>query len=352
MLDDESAVSRIDKSNMLDTLADLPGQIKDALQIIKTANIPDFVKIDNVIVTGMGASGISGDIVNDVFYDKLEAPLFVNKGYTIPKWADKNTLSVFLSYSGNTEETISSLKNALQKKTRIICVSSGGKLKEISDKAGLPFIQIPGGFQPRAAVAYLLFPLIYILRQNHVIRNTVDNDVDETLTITSQYCTQFSKKTPESENPPKQIARLIHGTTPQLYGWGIYSSTAKRWRTQINENSKMIARDDVVSECNHNDIVGWAGDPDSSKRWSCVIIRDKTEESVYISARLDFMRKLFEGSVARIIEVQPRGKSRLAKVIYLISLGDFMSCYLAILRGVDPSPVDVITTLKTHLATI
>ncbi|MEM0492333.1 MAG: SIS domain-containing protein, partial [Candidatus Thermoplasmatota archaeon] len=239
MLDDLIMISNIDKSNMLDTIAELPKQIKDALHIIESSNIPDFIKIDSVVVTGMGASGISGDIFHDLFYDKLETPFFVNKGYTLPKWVDKNTLTVFLSYSGNTEETITSLKNALQKKSRIICVSSGGKLKEISEKSGLFHIGIPSGFQPRAAIAYLLFPLIYILKRNHVISNTVDNDIEETLTILGQYCNQFRKDIPESENLPKQIAHRIHNTTPQLYGWGIYTSIARRWRTQINENSKM-----------------------------------------------------------------------------------------------------------------
>ncbi|MFH1100423.1 MAG: bifunctional phosphoglucose/phosphomannose isomerase [Methanobacteriota archaeon] len=348
MLDDIRLMAEVDKSNMLDVLARFPDQITEAVDLVKTVQIPDFIKVDQVIITGMGASGISGDLIQSLFRDAIDVPLVVNKEFDLPKWANKHTLTVFVSYSGNTEETLNAFKNASQKKCKIIGISSGGKLQELCEKRGLTHICVPGGIQPRSAIAYLFIPLVYILERNRLIKNSIDTDLAEVLTVTTECRNQNNKMVNEQENLAKQIARTLLGTTPQVYGWGIYAPVAKRWRTQFNENSKVIARDDVVPECDHNDIVGWSADGKVAKQWSVLLFRDKDEESLYQSVRLDFMETLFTGSVAHLIEVAPRGKNRLAKVLYTLYLGDFVSCYLGLLRNIDPSPVDAITALKNQ----
>lgn len=350
MLDDLEKISDIDKSSMLDTLAQFPEQIKETIEIAKTADIDYFIKIDNVIVTGMGGSGIAGDIVKSLFRDKIDVPIVVNREYDLPKWAKKDTLTIFISYSGNTEETLSSFKIASQKKCKVICISSGGKLQELSEKRGVTHIKIPSDFQPREAIAYLLFLLIFILKKTGLLKNGIESDIEETIAVTKDFIDNNKKSVPEEHNLSKQIARKIFNTTPQIYGWGVYCPIASRWRTQFNENSKIIAREDIVPESNHNDIVGWSSNPEVSKNFSCILFRDKVEESLYMSTRLDFMKNLFDGNVANIVEISPKGKSRLAKVMYMACLGDFVSCYLAVLRKIDPTPVDVITELKKCLA--
>ena len=353
MLDDQKLISDIDKYGMLDNITQFPEQITEAVEIIKNARLPDFIKIDNVIVTGMGASAISGDIVTSLFRDKVDVPIFVNRDYDLPKWARKDTLTIFLSYSGNTEETLSAFKLAYQKKCRIICVSSGGKLQELSEKREIIHIKIPSGFQPRAATAYLLFPLILILKRNGLLKNCiVESDIMEAIALIKDFMGNNKKSVIEENNLSKQIARKICSTIPQIYGWGIFSPIATRWRDQLNENSKIIAREDVVSECNHNDIVGWSGDSEVSKNFSCILFRDGDEETIRMSTRLDFMKTLFEDVAASVIEIHPKGKSRLAKMMYAMCLGDFVSCYLAVLRKVDPTPVDIIMELKNRLAEI
>jgi len=349
MLDDLQRTSEIDKSNMLDSLAQYPEQLQSAADLMKTVHVPDFIKIDQVIVAGMGASGISGDLAQCLYRDTLDVPLYVNKDPDLPKWANKHTLTIFLSYSGNTEETLNGFKAASQKKCKIIGVSSGGKLQELCENRSLPFVKIPTGYQPRAAVAYLFTPLLVILERNRLIKNVMDTDFLEAISMVDQCRLQCKKTVTTQNNPAKQLAQQMVNTIPQIYGWGIYAPVAKRWRTQINENSKMIARDDVVSECNHNDLVGWSADP-KTKNWSTVLIRDKEEESLFLSARLDFMKTLFSNSVAHTMEIYPKGRSKLAKLMYTMMLGDFVSCYLGVLRGVDPSPVDVITALKQRLS--
>lgn len=350
MLDDFEKISKIDKSNMLDRLAQFPEQIREAVEIANTANIDKFIKIDNVIITGMGGSSIAGDIVKSLFRDKIDVPICVNRDYDLPKWAKKDTLTIFISYSGNTEETLSSFKIASQKKCKIICISSGGKLQELTEKRGVKNITIPSGFQPREAIAYLLIPLIFILKKNGLLKNSVETDIEEAIVVIEDFIENNKKSVFETNNLSKQIARTIFNTTPQIYGWGIYYPIAKRWRTQFNENSKIIARDDIVSESNHNDIVGWSSNPEVSRNFSCIILRDKNEESLYMSTRLDFMKNLFEDTVANIVEIHPNGKSRLAKMLQTLLLGDFVSCYLAILKEIDPTPVDVIAELKARLA--
>ncbi|MEJ2544746.1 MAG: bifunctional phosphoglucose/phosphomannose isomerase [Calditrichaceae bacterium] len=325
---DIKKITMVDKANMLDVLARFPEQIKEALTIAEVVQRFNFLKIDNVIVAGMGGSAISGDIMLSLFRDKLDVPLIINREYDLPKWVNKDTLVICISYSGNTDETLSSFKIASQKKCKMLCISTGGKLQDLAEKRGIPFIKIPAGIQPRAATAYLLFPSIVFLKKVSLLKETaIEADVEETIAVTTDFV-----------------------TLKQIYGWGVYTPIAIRWRHQLNENSKIIARSDIVPECNHNDIVGWSGNPDISKQFSCILFRDKDEETIDMTTRLNFMRDIFRNTAGNVIEVSPKGKSQLAKMMYLMCLGDFTSCYLAVLRGINPSPVDIITELKKRLA--
>ena len=350
MVNNIEKIAIVDKANMFDTLAKFPDQIKESLVIAESIERFNFLKIDNVILAGMGASAIPGDILVSLFRDKLDVPLIINREYDLPKWANKDTLVICISYSGNTIETLSSFKIASQKKCKIICISTGGKLQELAEKRGVPFVKIPAGIQPRTATAYLLFPSMIFLKKLGLIKTTIDSDIDETITVLQDFVTMNKKIVSEETNLANQLAKKIFSSIPQMYGWGIYSPIAMRWRHQFNENSKLIARAELVPECNHNDIVGWPSNPEISKHFSCILFRDKDEESIQMTTRLNFMRDLFYNTACNVIEVFPKGKSQLAKMMYLLCLGDFTSCYLAVLRGIDPSPVDIISELKKRLA--
>jgi glucose/mannose-6-phosphate isomerase len=350
MANDIEKITMIDKAHMLDGLARFPEQMKEALEIAEAVQRFNFLKIDNVVVAGMGGSAISGDILLSLFRGTLDVPLMVNRDYDLAKWVNKDTLVLCISYSGNTDETLSSFKLAYQKKCKIICISTGGKLQDLAEKRQVPFVKIPAGVQPRAATAYLLFPSMIFLKKIGLLKTAIEADIEETLAVTTDFVALNKKEIPEEDNLAKQLAKKIFHTIPQIYGWRIYTPIALRWRHQFNENSKIIARSDIVPECNHNDIVGWSGDPDVSKQFSCVLFRDKDEETIDMTTRLNFMRDLFSNTAGNVIEVSPKGKSQLAKMMYLMCLGDFTSCYLAVLRGIDPSPVDIITKLKNRLA--
>lgn len=348
-LENQDIVS-IDKSKMLDGLARFPDQISEALTIAESVERFNFLKIDNVIVAGMGASAISGDIMASLFRDKLDVPLIVNREYDLPKWVNKDTLMLCLSYSGNTDETLSAFKLAFQKKSKIICVSTGGKLQELAEKREVPFVKIPSGIQPRAATAYLLFPSIIFLKRLGLLKTNIEADIEETISVTRELLTVIKKETPMDGNPAKQLAQNLLNTIPQIYGWGIYAPIARRWRHQFNENSKVIARSDVLPDCNHNDIVGWTANQEISKQCNCILFRDKDEETIDMTIRLNFMKALFQNTAGHVFDVTPKGRSQLAKTMFLMCLGDFTSCYLAVLRGIDPTAIDIITELKNRLA--
>lgn len=345
-------ISKIDASGMLDKLADFPKQIKETIDIVNATSLPSVFKVDAIVISGMGGSAISGDIVQSLFRDRLDIPIFVNRDYDLPKWTNKNTLVFSQSYSGNTEETLSTFKHAYQKKCKIIGVSSGGKLQDYCEKREIPFIKTPSGFPPRAATAYLLFLPLLALKKIGLLKNTIELEMEEIIRLAEDVSGTNNKTVPENDNFSKQIARTIFNTIPQVYGWGIYTPIAKRWCTQFNENSKVIARYDVVSECNHNDIVGWSQNPEASKYFTCILFRDEKIESIYMAKRLNFMREFLEGVSANVIEVPVKGKKTLEKMVYAMYLGDFVSCYLALLRNIDPTPVDVIVELKRALAEI
>jgi len=352
ILEEPHQIDEIDASHMIDTLYSFPEQIEKSLEIMQQASIPKLYNIQQIIFTGMGGSAISGDIIQTYLREKLSTPIIVNRSYDLPKWANKHTLVMVQSYSGNTEETLSSFKQAYQKSCPTISISSGGKLKEYCQKRESPFIEIPSGYPPRAATAYLLFCGLLSLRNSGILQNHIDSDITETINDLKEMRKNLHKDIPLSKNCAKNIASQINETIPQIYGWGPYEHIAKRWATQLNENGKIIARYDVVPECNHNDIVGWAGNPDASKLFTCIIFRDAKLETVQLKARLDFMKHLLQEVSAGVIEVEAHEKSILAKMMYFMYLGDYLSFYVAIQRHIDPTPVTIITQLKEALSKI
>lgn len=352
MLDNLENISKIDKSGMLDGYAKFPDQIVETIDILNSSKLENLYKIDDIVISGMGASAISGDIIQSLFRDRFDIPIYVTRGYDLPKWVNKNTLVISQSYSGNTEETLSTFKHAFQKRCKIIGISSGGKLEEYCEKREISHIKIPSGHQPRAATAYILFSSLLALKKVGLIKTDIRSEIDDTINLAKEFRDQNIKTIPEENNISKQLAKKLFDKIPQVYGWGIYTPIARRWCQQLNENSKVIARYDEVSECNHNDIVGWSMNPEASKLFSCIFFRDEEYESIYMSKRLNFMKKLLDDVSGGVIEIHVKGKKRLAKMMYAMYIGDFVSCYLAILRNTDPTPVGIITELKGELVKI
>ncbi len=319
----------IDNSNMLKAIEDFPNQCKTALELPKGMSISG--KFDKIVVCGMGGSAVGGDLLKAYMHDS-KIPVFVIRDYKVPEFVDENTLLFAVSYSGNTEETISAYQDALKKKAKIVTVTSGGFLANEAKKV----IKVPAGLQPRAALGYLFFPVLGVLANSGIV-DVKGKEIDELFGILS--------KTDDFKTVGERIAKKIYGKTPLIYSSTLFGPVAYRWKTQINENAKMPAFNHVFAELNHNEIVGYQmmnkGD------WTAVFIRDKDDHD-RIKKRMDITKEIISSRV-EVEEIFTRGEGMLSKLFSSVYCGDFVSYYLALLNKVDPTPVSVIENLKKKL---
>ena len=346
IVDDHDGIRRIDKSNMLSFCVEAPRHYAKAAKLAETLSV-DYPRPNTIIVAGMGGSGIGGELLKDWTRDRIAVPVEVCKEYSLPAYANNNTLVFVVSYSGETEETLSVFCEAIKRKCMIICISSGGKLHEFAEKLGFPHLLVPSGMAPRATLPYLFMPLITTLERIGLVSSVAD-EISETARVLEQVSADNSPEKPLSRNFSKKLAANIKGTVPAIYGFGFYRTVAQRLKTQFNENSKNPAKWEFFPELDHNEIVGWEEAAEFAKCFSIVFIRD-AEEPAEIRQRIEVTKELMSRQVEKLFEVHSRGESRLAKMASVICTGDFTSVYLAVLRGIDPMPVKTITLLKQKL---
>ena len=345
-LDDIEGIERVDRGGMLDVIEKFPEQVEEAIKIGKDAlseiKQGTFKNIKNVIITGMGGSAIGGEMIASLFKKESRVPIIVNRGYELPSFAGKETLLIAVSYSGNTEETLSCFKEAINNECKTISISSGGKLERMAEHADF-HIKIPAGMQPRAALAYLLFPQIEILGKAGIIKKVDVSGVKKTLSAMRD---RMKKDVPSAENPAKRIAMRIEGTAI-IYGHGFMEAAATRWRQQLNENAKMMAFDFGVPEANHNELMAWEGIEESNGLITCIFLRHENE-SEQIKKRFDFMKKIYE-KYADGVEIFADGGDEISRLMSVVYMGDYVSNYCALLRDIDPTPVSLIQKLKKKL---
>ncbi|MEM3700237.1 MAG: bifunctional phosphoglucose/phosphomannose isomerase [Candidatus Bathyarchaeia archaeon] len=349
ILDDTARIRKIDKSNMLSFCVDAPKHYEEAVKIARKSSI-GYLKPQKIIVAGMGGSAIGGELVKDWARDKALVPIEVEREYSLPAYADKNTLVFVVSYSGETEETLSVFLDAIRRGCMVVCVSSGGKLLEFAEKFGLPYIRIPSGMPPRTALPYLFMPLLISLEKIGLVSN-VNTEVAEAIKVLEKVSSENMSEKPLSINFSKALALKVNGTVPVVYGFGFYRAVAQRFKQQFNENSKIPAKWEILPELNHNEIVGWERAGKMAKNFSAFFLRDKDEPKEIrdrIEATKELMRKVCKEKV-KIFEVWSSGESMLAKMLSTICIGDFTSVYLALLRKVDPTPVKTIAMLKEKM---
>lgn len=346
ILDDIERIRKIDRGNMLSFCVEAPKHYEEAAKIARKFSI-DYPKPQKIIVAGMGGSAIGGEHLKDWARDKLSIPIEVEREYSLPAHADKNTLVFVVSYSGETEETLSVFLEAIKRNCMLVCISSGGKLLEFAEKLSVPYIRIPSGMPPRAALPYLFMPLLIILEKIGFVSN-VNEEVSEAINILKKVSSENSPEKPSNINFSKGLALKIDGTVPVVYGFGFYRAVAQRFKQQFNENSKVPSKWEFLPELNHNEIVGWEKAEKMAKNFSAIFIRD-VEEPKEIRNRIEATKELIFKKKVKVFEVWSNGKSKLAKMLSTICFGDFTSVYLAILRKVDPTPVKTIALLKEKM---
>lgn len=346
-LDNVAEFKKIDSENFLEVLSDFPQQCKVGWEFGQQIELPKLDAIQNIVVTGLGGSAIGGDFLRVYLAKFGKVAVSVNRDYTLPAFVNDKTLIFAVSYSGNTEETLSAYDDGKQKGAKIIVLTSGGELAKKATQDNFPIITVPAGFQPRAATGYLFLPLLGICERLGFLNTKVD--IENLVKNMENIKNEVSIQNPEELNPAKALARQLFNRIPVIYGTcGVSEAIAMRFKGQINENSKAMAYFNVLPELNHNEVVGTEFPREFLDKVSLVFLRSE-DDHPRVSMRFDITKDMLKGRVGEIIEVHAKGDNFLSRMFYLTYLGDVMSVYLSVLYGANPTPVDIITTLKNKL---
>ena len=297
--------------------------------------------VDKVLVTGMGGSAIAGSLLQS--YCSEKAPLLsvqVSKGYEVPGNVDKSTLVIAISYSGNTEETLSAVKSAMRKGARLVVVASGGKLKQQAEQLNKPVVEIPEGFQPRAAMPYLFVPLLNVLHGSGLIP---DPSAEISASINSLRATAGNYK-----ERARSLAEKLVGKVPLIYASDKMAGIAYRWKTQLNENAKIHAFSHVFPELNHNELVGFSK---LNANYYVIILEDEADTR-RIKERMRLTKEVAGSKGIPSTQIVIKGEYLLTRILSAVHIGDLASVYLAKLTGVDPEPIAIIENFKKELGKV
>jgi glucose/mannose-6-phosphate isomerase len=341
-----------DTLGFVDAVGSLPGQFGEALA---TASAVDLGAIDpagitSIAVAGMGGSGISGDVLATAGSQDLTVPVTVLKQYRIPRFVGPGTLFFAMSYSGGTEETLEATAAALSAGAQVVAVSSGGELASLAGKAGAPVIGCPPGFMPRAALGHLATPLFVVCDRLGLL----PGGVAAVEAARAQAARRRDACRPEVEgqaNPARDLARRIGRTFPLVWGTGALGAVAAyRWKADVNENAKAPAFSGAFPELDHNEICAFGQHGDVTRQVVTLVELRHDHEHPQLRRRVEATRAIVEETVASVLEVRAQGDGRLAQLVDLMYLGDWVSVYMALDAGVDPGPIDAIARLKDELA--
>ncbi|MDG2343868.1 MAG: bifunctional phosphoglucose/phosphomannose isomerase [Flavobacteriales bacterium] len=317
-------------------------QLEEALKIGPKANLSPFSNsIENVVITGLGGSGIGGKIATQLLADQLKVPVVINNDYSLPEFVSTKTLVIVSSFSGNTEETLAALKIAQDKNAEIACITSGGKLADIAKENNYNMLVLPLAFSPRAMLTYSVVQQFFLLAHYGLIDSSFTKDVQNTIAL-------LNREIDEIKDLAHQTALALKSKTAVIYIESGLEGVAVRMRQQINENSKALCWHHVIPEMNHNELVGWAG----GKEEYAVIMLRTSYEHYRSSVRMNVSKEIINKQTSTLLEIKAKGESKIEQAFYHILFGDWTSVFLAELNRVDDVEVKVIDYLKSELAKI
>lgn len=345
-LDNPEDFPKIDKNNMLQFCTEAARHYAESAKNAEKIKL-DYPKPENIVIAGMGGSAIGGELLKDYTRSTAQVPVEISREYHLPAYCGKNSLVVLASYSGDTEETLSSFVDALKRKCMVFCLSSTGALLQYAEKLNVPYLRVREGMPPRAALPHMLLPLLKVMEKIKMTPR-FSEDLSEATKLLQKVSTENAPEKPAGENFAKRLAINLNGASPAVYGFGVYRGVALRYKQQFNENSKVPAKWEAFSELNHNETMGWENPKELAKSFAVIFLRDKAEP-VEIRSRIETTQALMQQTVPKMYEVWAQGKSNLAKMLSTILVGDFTSVYLAYLRGVDPTPVNTVTIMKEKI---
>jgi glucose/mannose-6-phosphate isomerase len=327
---------------MKNLVAQFSRQMQDAIQIGQNARISTHTApLQNVVITGLGGSGIGGSLVSEIVSETASLPIMVNKDYFLPGFVNENTLVIVSTYSGNTEETLSCLEQALSKKAKIVCITSGGRALEIAKENQLDFILIPGGNPPRSCLGYSSIQLFYILNKLQIIPAGFEEQLKKSITL-------LDAEEHAIIEQATTIAHQLINKVPVIYAAASMEAVAIRLRQQINENSKMLCWHHVIPEMNHNELVGW-----TERHEDLFVIFIRNHADYYkTQKRMDICKEVLLQYTPNSIDLHSKGDSSIENAYYHIHLGDWISVMIAEIKNIDVTEIKVIEYLKNALSKI
>jgi len=348
-LDNASAYQQFDKSGMLDHLHGFPEQCQKAWEKVSKFEIPrEYTKVSNVVIVGMGGSAIGGDFVRRLALAESKSPVWVHRDYGLPEFVDASTLVIASSYSGNTEETLSAFTKALGTRAKKLVITSGGKLKDLAEREGIPVFVIDYQAPPRAAFPHSFIPLVGIFQKLGLLGDK-STDLQEAVDVLKKLSKELIETRSLGSNPAKQVAAKLRGSVAVIYGAEMFSEVARRWKGEFNENSKAWAFFESFPELNHNAAVGYEFPVEVKDRILVFMLRSSSLRPRNL-LRYEVTAKLLAKAGISYEFAEARGRSALAQVLSLVLLGDYASFYLSMLNEVDPTSTDAISFVKQYLA--
>ncbi len=343
LLDDSNVVAQRDPQDALGFAARQPEQLAHDFGL--AGQKPFDKPIHNVVFAGMGGSSLVAELAKT--WPALSVPFEVSKTYTLPDFVNENTLVIAASASGNTEETLEALMHAEEKGAQIAVVSSGGKLTERAKAAGHVFVERPKVPQPRYGVFYDYRALVEILVAAGLVENPMIDQLARLVDPLEKAITNWVASVPAEQNYAKQLADQMVGKTPIIYGGPLMYPAAYKWKISVNENAKNTAWSNFLPEFNHNEFIGWSSHP--VEKPFAVVDLISSFEHPRILERFELIDRMLSGMRPKALNVQLEGDSALEHMLYAVLLGDFATLYLALLNGVNPTPVDLVEKFKKEL---
>ena len=327
---------------MNDYIDDFSNHLREAIEIANNTSLTSCTKeIRNVLICGLGGSGIGGTIVSDIISPKVDIPITATKDYSIPNFVNEHTLVIANSYSGNTEETLYALEKCQSRAAEIAVITSGGKLKAIAEENKYNKIIIPGNQPPRAMFGYAFTELFFMLNHYGIIDDSFKSDFTKAIEL-------LDTEKSDIQEQAMSLAKKMYKQTPVIYVANGFEGVAVRFRQQINENSKMLCWHHVVPEMNHNELLGWRTNVNDL---AVVYFRNKSDYDRN-QIRMDINKKVIAKFTENITEIWSKGDSLIENSLYHINLGDWVSWYLSEMNNVDAIEIDVIDFLKGELAKV
>ena len=332
-----SRLGAVDSGAQLDAALSLPDFLRDAIWRAGSAGI-EPIEASGLIVCGMGGSAIGGDLAAAALGSRLGKPLDVVRGYGVPAWTPPDRAILCSSYSGNTEETNACYAAAEAVGAQRIVATTGGAIGDAARSDGVPVIGMPAGLQPRAAVGYtfaIAAEVAALVGAGPAIRTEIDSSASHLESARESLLALAA-----------DVAGRIHGSVPLLYGCGLTTPVAYRWKCQVNENAKLPAFGHSIPELDHNEIVGWAGA--EAGAFSAVLLGDK-DQHPRERERFELTAELIADRARDVVRIETEGETRTERLLWAVMLGDLVSLELAAREAVDPTPVDLIEDLKDRL---